>query len=815
MKTLHLLFDWTLDTSLRATLLVIIVMTLQTLLRSRLTSRWRYALWLPVLVVLLMPVFPQSAWSLESLLTRSHPALTVPAPVEMQTTAPAAFTQEQPPLESTPTQPISAAAVSPFDWSLVAVLTWLSGVILLLTGGWLFYVQTLRRARLQASPPDEALLTEIRQLAAEVKLSRLPEVVMSPQVQSPAVTGLGRPVLMLPAGFDQLDPEEARLVLKHELMHLKRGDLPMNFLLCTLLALHWFNPLLWLAFLKARTDREAACDEQVLQEETPARRHAYGCALLKIESTFPASGFSIGFVGIFQRGAALRTRIQAIASARTAAPQTRALLLTAITAMIFLGVTRAQTPDAKTDGPGFTVGTSKFHPGDEIRILKVDRDADRMIVTGAYELGSQESAILALNITSINVSSPKVAFDARQQVTVQRGHGSFTLTFPKPHPGLPHVTFYKPAQPGATNSAFGGIYFGSPEEAKDSRQFDLSYMTAQAEGASSSDKRKGLPPSTQVRNSYLVQKLDRIILPQVQFSGATLKEAVDFLKVKSRELDTAEPNPKLRGVPILLREGAGAKAIIGLDLKQVPLMEVLRYVTELAGVKFRVESYAVLIEPLSDSPTIFASPSAPAPTLTGKPLELGQKIVLPQVNFRDTTLEEALEFIRIQVTTACDRMEIAPLNIVLKPGASNNIRIILDLKDVPLAEALRYIAELANHTLRSDEFSFILEPRVVKAASDQPTNGYAHLEKLIIPQVQFSDATLEEAVDLLRNDYQNAAEGKMPGVPNIIVRGESSRKTKFDLDLKEVTFLTAMKHIAELSNHSISYEPYAIILTPR
>jgi beta-lactamase regulating signal transducer with metallopeptidase domain len=621
-------------------------------------------------------------------------------------------------LETGLSNPIITPSEPPFGWSRVGLWLWLSGVVILLSGGMLSYLRTLHLARSQASLPDAILMAEIRQIATEVKLSRLPDMMVSPQIQSPAVTGLWRSVLMLPERLkDQLDAEETRLVLKHELMHLKRGDLIINFLLCFLLALHWFNPLLWFAFFKARTDREAACDEQVLLGETSARRHVYGSALLKMESAFPTHGLCVGFVGIFQRGAALRTRIQAIASARSATPLLRVVLWLAIPAMTFFGVTRAQTPVAQTDTPQFEVGSSNFRSGDEMRIFKVDRDADRMIVTGAYELGSEETAILVLSITSLNTGSPKAAFDPRQQMTVQRGHGSFTLTLPKPHPGLPHVTFYKPAQPGATNSAFGGIYFGTPEEAKASRKLDLSYMTAQASGSGNSgDPKNTVPP----RNSYLVRKLERIVLPQVQFSGATLKDAVDFLEVQSHELDTLETNPKLRGVQFLLRQGTGADATLSLDLKQVPLMEALRYVTELAGVKFRVEPYAVLIEPLSGSKAVvIASPaSASAPALTGKPLELGQKIVLPQVHFRDATLEEALEFIRVQVTTACDRLDIAPLNIVLKPGAPSKARITLDLKDVPLAEALRYIAELAHHTLRSDEHAFILEPRVSKASKN-------------------------------------------------------------------------------------------------
>lgn len=70
-------------------------------------------------------------------------------------------------------------------------------------------------------------------------------MIKSSAVDSPAVAGLLRPVLLLPASFPQgFSANEARMILLHELTHLARHDLPLNWLLCVLQALHWFNPLL-------------------------------------------------------------------------------------------------------------------------------------------------------------------------------------------------------------------------------------------------------------------------------------------------------------------------------------------------------------------------------------------------------------------------------------------------------------------------------------------------------------------------------------------------------------------------------------------
>ncbi len=97
-----------------------------------------------------------------------------------------------------------------------------------------------------------------------------------------------------------------------------------------------------------------------------------------------------------------------------------------------------------------------------------------------------------------------------------------------------------------------------------------------------------------------MQKMDRIILPRVQFQEATIEEAIEFLRVKSRDLDTVSPGGG--GVNMILRNGdAPSSAKISLDLKDVPLSEALRYVTELAQMKYKVESNAVLIVPLSEN----------------------------------------------------------------------------------------------------------------------------------------------------------------------------------------------------------------------
>ncbi|MDP1587429.1 MAG: M56 family metallopeptidase, partial [Prosthecobacter sp.] len=294
MNTLHTIFDWLLAASLRALLLTLVVFVVQWVLQRHLSPRWRYALWLPVLIVLLAPVLPESRWSIESVFQVEPP------PVEIH---PAPVVANVMPMSAPSIIPPSVSPPTPVDWQQIQLMTWALGALLLLMVGGFSFLRTLLRFQRSRQSVSADLLSHLDAISHEVGLRSSPRVLVAPAIQSPAVTGLLRPTLLLPAGFERdFTAEEARLILQHELTHLKRHDLPLNTLLCVLMALHWFNPLLWLAFFKARADREAACDAQVLVNATPQRRSEYGHALLKVEAAFAPLRLSLGFVGMLQRG---------------------------------------------------------------------------------------------------------------------------------------------------------------------------------------------------------------------------------------------------------------------------------------------------------------------------------------------------------------------------------------------------------------------------------------------------------------------------------------------------------------------------------
>jgi general secretion pathway protein D len=119
----------------------------------------------------------------------------------------------------------------------------------------------------------------------------------------------------------------------------------------------------------------------------------------------------------------------------------------------------------------------------------------------------------------------------------------------------------------------------------------------------------------------IVKKLNDIVIKNVDLSGVTIREAVDELKRKSREFDTSETDPRLRGVNLVLKLPATSVATeplpgeeselsaptvtesteVTMNLRNVPLIEAVRYLTEISGLKYKVEPFAVSIVPVTEN----------------------------------------------------------------------------------------------------------------------------------------------------------------------------------------------------------------------
>jgi beta-lactamase regulating signal transducer with metallopeptidase domain len=155
----------------------------------------------------------------------------------------------------------SQAAMSSGDFLWVARL-WLVGVCLLamrIAFG-LFVLDQVRRRGLRALPP--ALVARFRALQARLGIHRDIRYCESPRVGVPAVIGFFRPIVLLPMrALTGLTPEQLEAVIAHELGHIKRFDVAVNFLQVVAETLFFFHPAVWWLNRRIRADREDCCDD--------------------------------------------------------------------------------------------------------------------------------------------------------------------------------------------------------------------------------------------------------------------------------------------------------------------------------------------------------------------------------------------------------------------------------------------------------------------------------------------------------------------------------------------------------------------------
>jgi beta-lactamase regulating signal transducer with metallopeptidase domain len=335
-------------------ILVALVALIDRLVRKWAWPQLRYALWLLILVKLILPPTLTSPVSVTSTVPalarqamtteRAAPVATAPPTGEVGpaveananiTSITPASASSQAAVEPRPASPTPVATA--LSWRVYLMALWLLGV-LALGIGLMIHLRRLASARRDERPDDvpDWFDKTLVQAASEIGLHRLPRVVFSAKVCCPAVFGLFRPVLLIPA--DQvaaLTRSEARHILLHELAHIKRGDLLTHSVYMALATLYWFNPLLWLIRKHVQNLRELCCDATVarrLREETGAYRDtllATGRALLA-RPLDPG----LGLLGLFEDANWLSVRLHWLSKRTWRYPWLRRALVATVVALM-------------------------------------------------------------------------------------------------------------------------------------------------------------------------------------------------------------------------------------------------------------------------------------------------------------------------------------------------------------------------------------------------------------------------------------------------------------------------------------------------
>lgn len=257
MAAMAEIFQKALNMSIAAGWLILAVIALRLLLR-RAPKRFRLLLWAVVGLRLALP------WSIESALSLIPSAQTLPEGIMLERapvldTGISALNGAINPGFTAAFTPELGASANPLQVLLpIAAALWMLGAAAMLLWALVSWLRLRKRVR-------EAV--------------RLEENVYECEIASPFVLGLFRPRIYLPFS---LENGERELVLAHERAHITAGDHIIKPLGWLLLAAHWYNPLVWLAYALFCRDIELACDERVVRGLSLSDRADYSQALLDL-----------------------------------------------------------------------------------------------------------------------------------------------------------------------------------------------------------------------------------------------------------------------------------------------------------------------------------------------------------------------------------------------------------------------------------------------------------------------------------------------------------------------------------------------------
>lgn len=170
---------------------------------------------------------------------------------------------------------------------------WLAGMLIV----FLYFLLSHLRARSLYTDalPAEHPLPGLNKSLEKVLIRRRVKIKVSDRIFAPVTCGLFSPVIVLPKNTDWENDGQLRMVLEHEIVHIRRLDILYKWLLAAAVAIHWFNPFVLVMYVLANRDIELSCDETVIRCFENGRKKDYALALLNYEEKRMVSPTVTGF----------------------------------------------------------------------------------------------------------------------------------------------------------------------------------------------------------------------------------------------------------------------------------------------------------------------------------------------------------------------------------------------------------------------------------------------------------------------------------------------------------------------------------------
>ncbi|PEP21422.1 methicillin resistance protein [Bacillus wiedmannii] len=347
-------FDWLIETSLMASILVGFILCIKILFRNKLTPRWQYMLWIVLMIRLFLPWSPDSSYSIYSLLSyRSSVSEVIPknmpsteSIVNIESDRTVESNSKMVTKTSEPEVEVSSEQQTTFSLYKIALYVWLAGIIVLAFITFLTNRRLYSYIKKQPDITDEQVVTVFNRCKQSMKIKKAVSLRLSGKIASPTVFSFFRPkVLLSKKHMKVLNEQQLQYVFYHELAHIKRNDVAVNWIMYSLILLNWFNPILWYAYFCMREDQELACDAYALTFIDKEEQIAYGHTIITLLEHYSYQAPSLASLSRNKR--ALKRRIVMIKKFQKKSYRLSLLGIIVIVAIASLSLFNARATEGK------------------------------------------------------------------------------------------------------------------------------------------------------------------------------------------------------------------------------------------------------------------------------------------------------------------------------------------------------------------------------------------------------------------------------------------------------------------------------------
>lgn len=320
----YIIFNWIVQLSVAATILVVLIIILQKLFKNRFGAKFQYIIWFALIIRLIIPQLPTSPISIFNYIPSTKqmpPIIVVDKNIQdkKQISAGARINAEydiydnESDFDKLYSPNFSYIAKNtPLDQQINFILSliWIAGVLAIGIYKLLIYIHFQRKIRKSPNFCDDKIISILENCKSQMKINKYIKLVETEKIKSPSLIGFIKPVILLPKDIHGVvHIEKLNYVFIHELAHLKRGDIITNWIIQVLQTLHWFNPIIQYGFNKMCEDMEISCDSLALSYINDEETKEYGITILNLAEKISKSTRLPGMASVVSSKSKMKRRI--------------------------------------------------------------------------------------------------------------------------------------------------------------------------------------------------------------------------------------------------------------------------------------------------------------------------------------------------------------------------------------------------------------------------------------------------------------------------------------------------------------------------